>query len=74
MHKRQVLGPRSGLVFEVDDMTEAGMIIVKGHGATGAFKRKTPPQVGFEWIDGRGNRQVLALMIEDFLGIQPSDG
>jgi hypothetical protein len=62
--KRQIIGARSGLDYEVDDLTESGIIIVHGPGAVGAFQRKDDGP-GYKWLKGSGDRHVLAAMIGD---------
>ena len=66
VNKRQCLGPRSGLTYEVDEFTETGVIMIHAHGAVGTFIRKPNHAPGFKWVKGDGNPQVLAAMIRDF--------
>lgn len=69
--KRCVLGTKTGLNYEVDDMKDSSIVIVHSPPevpqAVGTFKRKPDDAAGFEWVGGTGDREVLALMIKDFL-------
>lgn len=63
--KRQALGPRSGLEYEVDDFEQGQIIIVHGDGAIATFQRHED-RPGFKFLSGQGDREILAWMIRDF--------
>lgn len=70
--KKTAIGPRSGVTYEVDDFTTAGLIIVKSpDGTIVAFARKasmgTTPDKGFDFVRGHGNAQVIELIKKDFM-------
>lgn len=69
--KRCVLGTKTGLNYEVDDLKDSSIVIVHSppetQKAVGTFRRKDLDVGGFEWVGGTGDREVLALMIKDFL-------
>lgn len=62
--RMKAIGPVSGLSYDVDDLVNQGLVIVHFQGTSGTFRRLDP--MGFEFIDGRGNRDVLGAMICDF--------
>jgi hypothetical protein len=63
--KRVCLGPRSGQEYEVDDFSQAGVVIVHSPYAIATFER-LPERPGFKYLRGSGNREALAWMIRDF--------
>lgn len=66
--KKTAIGPRSGVTYEVDDFTTAGVVLVKApDGTVVSFARKTPPARGFDFVRGAGNAQVIELIKKDFL-------
>lgn len=62
--RMKAIGPVSGLSYDVDDLVNQGLVIVHYQGSSGTFRRLEP--MGFEFVDGRGNRDVLGAMICDF--------
>lgn len=70
--KKHLLGPVSGVTYEVEDFKEAGFVVVKApDGSKGVFQRLTPQKQGdprFAWRQGMGQAPVLHLMCQD-LGI-----
>ena len=66
--KKTAIGPRSGITYQVDDFTSAGMVLVKApDGTVVSFARMTPPKTGFEFVRGTGNPRVIELVKKDFL-------
>ncbi len=68
--KKTMLGPKSGSTYTVEDFTDAGFIVVTSEdGSQGVFVRastKNPQGRGFVWQHGRGKKEVLQAMYEDF--------
>lgn len=62
--KLHSIGPRSGVVYEVDSLIDSGLILVHYQGAVGTFEKTD--EGNFRWIKGQGNPYVLAAMIKDF--------
>lgn len=64
--KKRMLGPRSGVTYEVEDFVGAGFVVVRApDGAEGVLVRRMG-RVGFDWSRGRGNPATLRLMQSDF--------
>jgi hypothetical protein len=63
--KRELIGPKSGLTYRVDEFPAQGVVMVHGPRAVGVFERK-PNGPGFRWLRGNGDKRVLAWMIRDF--------
>lgn len=72
VRKLLCLGPRSGLVYPVEDFPEIGTVIVRApKGATGfaQFIRasvRTPGAAGLIWQHGSGDPRLLEVMRRDF--------
>jgi hypothetical protein len=65
--KKTVLG-RSGVSYEADDFTSAGMVILKApDGTIATFARKAPPEFGYVFVQGKGDPRVIALIQKDFV-------
>ena len=65
--KRSAIGPKTGIVYEVDDFPKAGVIFVKApDGTQVSFKRREPPAVGFEFVKAVGNPRVVEILRRDF--------
>jgi len=65
------MGPKSGIVYTVEDLPEVGSIIVRApkQAAIAQFIRnnvKTPGAVGFTFQTGQGDERLLAVMRQDF--------
>lgn len=66
--KKVAIGPRSGVTYEVDDFTSAGVVLVRApDGTVVAFASKTPPDHGFSFVKGTGNSRVIDIIKKDFL-------
>lgn len=65
VEKRQLLGTRSGMVYEADDLFEAGLVVVKAPNVTAVFVR-TPK--GLKYFRGSGPPPLLARLVQDILG------
>lgn len=67
--KTTALGPRSGVKYQVDDFSTAGLVLVKApDGATVvSFRRKRPPESGFILVNAIGNPKVVDIIKKDFL-------
>ena len=75
VRKLLCLGPRSGIVYTVEDLPEVGTVIVRAPAdqAIAQFLRasvKTPGTPGLIWQNGRGAPEMLAWMRRDF-GLEP---
>jgi len=65
--KKTVLG-RSGVSYEADDFTSAGMVILKApDGTIATFARKVPPEFGYSFVTAQGNPRVVEVIKRDFL-------
>lgn len=65
--KARVLGPKTGISYEVDEF-KAGVVLVKAKdGTTAVFTKKVPPEHGFIFQRGEGNPAVIRLIRSDFL-------
>jgi hypothetical protein len=63
-HKKlDVLGTRSGLTWKAEDFPELGVVIVRGNGAVGVFRRGP---AGFVYTHGKGDELALRAMAADF--------
>ena len=75
--KKQVLGARSGVSYEVEDFEAAGFVVVVApDGSRGVFRRRParsvrPGQCAYEWHDGTGEPTTLHAMFEDVCGPRP---
>jgi hypothetical protein len=64
--KKTVLG-RSGVSYEADDFTTAGMVILKApDGTIATFARKAPPEFGYVFVQGQGDPRVVEVIKRDF--------
>lgn len=67
--KKTILGPKTGVTYDVEDFREAGFIIVKApDGSQGVFEYaglSTPGAVGFLWRQGRGQPKTMQGMFAD---------
>jgi hypothetical protein len=71
VRKLTALGPRSGIVYTVEDLPEVGSIIVRapGKAAIGQFLRrsvKDPRAIGFTFQTGQGDPRLIEAMRRDF--------
>lgn len=69
------LGPRSGIVYPVEDFPEIGTVVVRApnKAAVAQFVRaaiREPGKPGLVYQHGQGDPQLLELMRKDF-GIEP---
>lgn len=69
------LGPRSGLVYPVEDFPEIGVIVVRApnKGAVAQFVRasvREPGKAGLVYQTGQGDPQLLEVIRRDF-GVEP---
>lgn len=65
--KKVMLGPRSGVTWQVEDFEDAGFIVVRGPGdEVGVFSRARG-RPGFVWHHGRGRPEVLKAMHDDLI-------
>lgn len=63
--KKTILG-RSGVTYEADDFSGAGIVVLKApDGTIATFAARTPPAVGFEFVSGHGNPKVIDLIKSD---------
>lgn len=66
--KKTMLGPKTGLTYQVDDYTKAGMVMVKAKDGTIVVLTKRPGgQSGFVFQHSTGNPKVVELIKSDFL-------
>lgn len=61
--KYSVVGPKTGLTYEAEDIPEAGVLVVRGPGASAAFLRKEGG--GFVFYNGAGNPDVMRRIVMD---------
>jgi len=71
VRKLLCLGPRSGLVYPVEDFAEIGVIVVRApnKGAVAQFQRlsvREPGRPGLVYQTGQGDPELLRLIREDF--------
>ena len=66
--KRECIGPKSGIVYSVDDMPQSGLLVVHGPHAVGTF-RKNKRKPGHAFLGGKGHPQAIRTMIGDFSGV-----
>lgn len=77
VQKIVALGPRSGIVWQVEDFREIGTVVVRdpsGDRACAQFIRanvRSPGKPGLEWQHGFGDPTLLATIRADF-GVEPA--
>lgn len=76
--KKVVLGPRSGLTYQIEEFPAAGFVVARApDGSTGVFRRGGPSPPGgapvapsetsaFAYSHGRGHPQTMVKMMADF--------
>lgn len=65
--KRECIGPRSGLVFQVEEWPDNGIIMVRFISSKGnAYATLKRGENGFEMISAKGNEGIINMIIEDF--------
>ena len=73
--KQNILGPKSGAKYQVEDFTDAGFIVVQSaDGSRAIFQRKAASPTGgkgFAWQHGRGNPASLRAIYIDIMGEEP---
>lgn len=73
--KKQLLGPRTGATYTVEDFVDAGFIVVTAaDGSKGVFQRRAAsPEggMGFSWQHGRGKPATLRAIYLDMVGESP---
>ncbi len=76
VHKILCLGPKSGIVYQVEDFREIGTIVVRApnNAAIAQFLRanvREPGKPGLVYQHGQGAPQLLAAIRADF-GVEPA--
>jgi hypothetical protein len=71
VHKIQCLGPKSGIVYQVEDFREIGVVVVRApnNQAIAQFLRaaaREPGKPGLIYQHGQGAPQLLAAIRSDF--------
>jgi hypothetical protein len=64
VNKLKCIGPRTGTLYLVEELPQAGLLIVHYAGATGTFERRGT--TGLHIIRGLGHPAALKLMKKDF--------
>lgn len=70
------LGPRSGLVYPVEDFPEIGVLVVRSPGKSGAVAQfvraasREPGKPGLIYQSGQGDERLLEVIRKDF-GVEP---
>lgn len=75
VHKILCLGPKSGIVYSVEDFREVGAVVVRAPGkrATALFLRAAavePGKPGLIYKNGQGDPTLLSAIRADF-GLEP---
>lgn len=75
VHKILCLGPKSGIVYSVEDFREVGAVVVRAPGkrATALFLRAAaiePGKPGLVYRSGQGDPTLLSAIRADF-GVEP---
>jgi hypothetical protein len=67
--KTTALGPRSGVKYQIDDFSTAGLVLVKApdNVTVVSLRRNRPPKTGFIVVNAVGNPKVIDVITKDFL-------
>jgi len=66
LRKVTCMGPRTGIIYDVDLVPNMGVVIVTGpEGSVGVFQQNTPPKMGFVFVRGQGRADVIEAMKKD---------
>lgn len=66
LKKLQCLGPRSGVIYDIDLVPNLGMVIVHApNGSCAVFQAKPPPATGFVFVRGQGPPDTIVAMKRD---------
>jgi len=67
--KKQLLGPKSGKTYQVEDFVDTGFVVVKADdGSIGVFSRRANGAPGYDWRQGKGSPATLAQIYRDMTG------
>lgn len=73
--KLQLIGPKTGATYRVEEFPDVGFMIVKAaDGSFGVFQRKAASPgggAGFAWQHGRGRSETLRAIYRDVVGEPP---
>jgi hypothetical protein len=71
--RRECIGPRSGLVYRVEDFPEAGFIVVRTEDGAAQVTFDRHPDTGLlRYVRSLGHPEAIALVRQDLEG--PADG
>lgn len=66
MQKMQILGPRTGAIYQIDLVPHLGVVIIHSQdGSFAVFQKNPPPALGFTFIRGTGNGAAVDGMKKD---------
>jgi hypothetical protein len=66
LKKTQCMGPRTGIIYDVDLVPNVGVIIVHApEGTVGVFQQNVAPKVGFTFVRAIGRADVVDAMKKD---------
>ena len=66
MQKMQILGPRTGAVYNVDLVPHLGVVIIHAQdGSFAVFQKNPPPALGFVYVRGTGHAASIEGMKKD---------
>jgi hypothetical protein len=66
LQKMQVLGTRTGAVYDVDLVPNMGVVIIHSNdGSSAVFQKNAPPKQGFSFLRGTGSPASIAGMKQD---------
>lgn len=73
--KLQLIGPKTGATYTVEEFPDAGFMVVKAaDGSRAVFQRKAASPAGgagFAWQHGRGRSETLRAIYRDVVGEPP---
>lgn len=73
--KLQLIGPKTGATYTVEEFPDAGFMVVKAKdGSRAVFQRKAASPgggAGFAWQHGRGRSETLRAIYRDVVGEPP---
>lgn len=67
VQKRQMVGNRSGIVYEADDFVESGILIVRPLDGSAVVVLVRAPG-GLNFFRGKGNPQTVRFIVQDITG------